>query len=1396
MNRRKTSSTNQKNTTKPKRRNIKESSIPLKSVYVDVSNSNISTFRFLNRLQEVLSVNATNTLISDFAGAPLCSTIRNIKIQDSPISRNPNYRLMTLITINSDIEFIDNQRVTKDEKEKSLSLQPLVQPKLYDGFLLTSMDPVTLSRADETVVINSNDIKDSKSINRSDIKFNQTIEMMEKLSFDISNTSDEFGIGHIPKLPIRELLKQKKINATDFFPTNSSITYKSKKDTQSSFVKAFKEYTQTPEDLVESSILFDSPEKRKERHSLIMQDSPSHYSTIQDSNQNQESVDQIPNQKVPETEIEEEEEEINEQVSIEKLYDDVVEPNIPNKNDLTVEQIFGIASEIMGSPEKHSRLFEDNTSASSGISKIPVRLDSPSKNYGKGLEASRLTQTKFGGYRKITDTDSISSEADDFANSLNEEEDKYATTEDDIKINFSGFEEEEEEAEQNQFSQPSKDMTDQEWVTSEGAENKAFNEEEQSNENQEEEENLHEQELQNPNEEENLLEQPVNNEEENLLEQPVNNEEENLHEQELQNPNEEENLHEQPVNNEEENLNEQPVRNDQEEPSKDMPDPDWVVNEDAENRDINEQPRQELETTENQELQAEPSKDMLDPSWVINEDEENKTTEESKDLNEQPTQEEPAATENSQDLLDANEGNISNEQEGDKNEAGDQNWVASDDLININSNATTDVTMSEQDLINSSLNITTTENKGLQEEPSKDMPDPDWVVDENAENKDSNEQPSQEEQATNSQDLLITNQEGTTNENEIASTNESLENKELQEEPSKDMPNSNWIASEGIENIDSNETITEPATSDQALLNSNENLGNQPEAPENQELQSEPSKDMPSPSWVVDENASNSDLNEQPTQEEIPASNERDLLDANETPVNQELQTEPSKDMPDPSWVVDENAVNSDLNEQPTQEEIPASNEQPTQEEIPASSERDLLNTNETPVNQEGIISDEQAGGKNEEGNPNWAASDDLININSNATTDITMSEQDLMNSNEQPENQEQIENQEGNNLEEPAPPSKDMPTPDWVVPEDQVLNSQTKEATPNELEAPNSNETPATQEERAPPASDMTPETSTNEPVTQPETTTNEPTENQEEPAPPSKDMPTPDWVVSEDQEEQVLNSQTKEATPNELEAQNPNETPATQEEQAPPASDMTPETTTNETVTQPETPATNEPTENPEEPAPPSKDMPNPDWVVPEELEDQVLNGQMMPDAPPQEEATVAVTERSLDVENKEETSFNNYDPNVIAMLDQQVQPRETVDINNLPPPAQQQEPEQKHEIPAFESSSPLDFSTSTQEPSENQQEKPKDTHEVDAAAAAQESSSLEFSLSTQDHQNEDTNQNELPKEDAQESSSIDLSLSQDQPENQQGQPSWVIPEDGQPKSEDPSWVIPEGN
>lgn len=167
----------------------------------------------MNRLQKVQSVNATNSLITDFSGAPLRSTLRNIKLQGSPISNNPNYRLMILIMLSPNVEFIDDQKVTKKEKEKSIQLKKSVQPKLYDGFILTSTDPVKLSKDDETYVLNRDDIKESNTKIHNKIKISQTVEMMEKLCSELNNVSGELGVDDKKKLPglgVREILKQKK----------------------------------------------------------------------------------------------------------------------------------------------------------------------------------------------------------------------------------------------------------------------------------------------------------------------------------------------------------------------------------------------------------------------------------------------------------------------------------------------------------------------------------------------------------------------------------------------------------------------------------------------------------------------------------------------------------------------------------------------------------------------------------------------------------------------------------------------------------------------------------------------------------------------------------------------------------------------------------------------------------------------------------------------------------------------------------------------------------------------------------------------------------------------------------------------------------------------------------
>ena len=394
-----------------RRRNIRESRIPLRTQFLDISNSTISSFKFLDRLQKVLTLKAENTMISNFANTPLNSSIRNIFLKGSPVSRYDEYRLMVLIALNPEIEYIDAKVVTKDERSKAKAMRTQVQPKLYEGFLLISIDPITLSRADETIVINDNYLDESQPMNMNEIKLNQTVSMMENLSYQISSASEKYNKKAIPRIPVREMLKRKRIDTYDLIMGHGPATSPQKKrTTKPPFVKAFKEHTENKEDLISASVLVDSPEKREERHSLILN---STQRTVMDLNISPEPIPKV-KKPISNASFDEDLEQSISQFA--ETADIIIRPNIP-KNEMDMKSIFNMASDIMSSPERASKYFGtsshtqvlvdlDETPLGTTGSRIPININSPSKHYGPGHSPGKLTQTKFGGIKKISDSES------------------------------------------------------------------------------------------------------------------------------------------------------------------------------------------------------------------------------------------------------------------------------------------------------------------------------------------------------------------------------------------------------------------------------------------------------------------------------------------------------------------------------------------------------------------------------------------------------------------------------------------------------------------------------------------------------------------------------------------------------------------------------------------------------------------------------------------------------------------------------------------------------------------------------------------------------------------------------------------------------------------------------
>lgn len=175
------------------RRNIQENSFPVGSTAIDISKSTIKSLAFLQRYGRLCSVNAANTLVSSLEGVMLQRSLTIIQMEGSPFSKYKYYRIMLLISFGLQISSIDYRTVSQAERNVASRLQIVMQSYLYDGWILNTREPLSITRGSETKIITEKEIdqkiQSPRAIRR--IKMAQTQTRIKRSTCDLNRIKEE-----------------------------------------------------------------------------------------------------------------------------------------------------------------------------------------------------------------------------------------------------------------------------------------------------------------------------------------------------------------------------------------------------------------------------------------------------------------------------------------------------------------------------------------------------------------------------------------------------------------------------------------------------------------------------------------------------------------------------------------------------------------------------------------------------------------------------------------------------------------------------------------------------------------------------------------------------------------------------------------------------------------------------------------------------------------------------------------------------------------------------------------------------------------------------------------------------------------------------------------------------
>lgn len=109
-----------------------------------IGNNPIVSFKGMVSLEQLKMLNCDNTLIESFADACPLPSLTNLSFVNTPISRYPLVRVMSIVVFGNSLEIVDHIAVKKLERNKGNHLRDTLYPFLTTGWILTAIQPIKI----------------------------------------------------------------------------------------------------------------------------------------------------------------------------------------------------------------------------------------------------------------------------------------------------------------------------------------------------------------------------------------------------------------------------------------------------------------------------------------------------------------------------------------------------------------------------------------------------------------------------------------------------------------------------------------------------------------------------------------------------------------------------------------------------------------------------------------------------------------------------------------------------------------------------------------------------------------------------------------------------------------------------------------------------------------------------------------------------------------------------------------------------------------------------------------------------------------------------------------------------------------------------------------------------
>lgn len=168
---------------------------------IDVSGNPIVDFEGFGQRVTLGTLKADGTLINSFKGASSIASLQSVSFDKTPISQSQYFPIMCLIVFGDTLKSINNRIIVPKWKEQARKLRPQISRYLKDGYVLTGIHPLTISKpnSNENILLDvpPNELSEKeRKIKENDDKL---AEMRKKLAELQAKKQKEQKPKHTPK---------------------------------------------------------------------------------------------------------------------------------------------------------------------------------------------------------------------------------------------------------------------------------------------------------------------------------------------------------------------------------------------------------------------------------------------------------------------------------------------------------------------------------------------------------------------------------------------------------------------------------------------------------------------------------------------------------------------------------------------------------------------------------------------------------------------------------------------------------------------------------------------------------------------------------------------------------------------------------------------------------------------------------------------------------------------------------------------------------------------------------------------------------------------------------------------------------------------------------------------